>query len=89
MQEGGRLTLTTIPTEDGGVSISIQDTGCGMSPEQQQRIFEPFFTTKDKGVGLGMSVVHRIIEAHHGTIKIESEEGKGTTFIIMLPFSEQ
>lgn len=84
MKEEGTLTITTVPKEDDAILISIQDTGCGMTAEQRQRIFEPFFTTKDKGVGLGMSVVHRIIEAHHGTIEIESEEGQGTIFTLRL-----
>ena len=56
-----------------------------MTPEQQQRVFEPFFTTKEKGVGLGMSIVHRIIEAHHGVIELESEVEKGTRFTVRLP----
>jgi signal transduction histidine kinase len=56
-----------------------------MTEEQQQRLFEPFFTTKEKGVGLGMSIVHRIIESHNGTIEIDSAPGQGTTFIITLP----
>ncbi len=81
----GTLTITTSLTENSTISIAIQDTGCGMSPEQQQRVFEPFFTTKDRGIGLGMSVVHRILEAHHGSIRIESEQGSGTTFITQLP----
>ncbi|PIE33374.1 hypothetical protein CSA56_11885 [candidate division KSB3 bacterium] len=84
MGTGGTLTITTALTETAAVSISIEDTGCGMSQEQQQRIFEPFFTTKDKGVGLGMSIVHRILEAHHGSIRIDSQEGCGTTFTIQL-----
>jgi signal transduction histidine kinase len=89
MQEGGTLEITTRSQDDETVSISIQDTGCGMSPEQQQRIFEPFFTTKEKGVGLGMSIVHKIIEVHGGTIQIESQEGVGTIFTVDLPRKEQ
>jgi signal transduction histidine kinase len=65
--------------------IEIEDNGCGMTEEQRQRLFEPFFTTKEKGVGLGMSIVHRIIDAHGGTIDVESAPGSGTTFIISLP----
>ncbi len=85
METGGTLTITTALHDEDRVSIAIQDTGCGISPEQQQRIFEPFFTTKDKGVGLGMSIVHKIIEAHGGKIEIESQEGVGTTFRVFLP----
>ena len=85
MSQEGALTITTALQDDSTFVISVQDTGCGMSPEQQERIFEPFFTTKNQGTGLGMSIVHRIIEAHKGTIEIESKEGQGTTFTLTLP----
>ena len=85
MENGGELTITTASETENRLSISIQDIGCGMTPDQQKRIFEPFFTTKNKGVGLGMAIVGRIIEAHDGTIQLESEEGKGTTFTLFLP----
>jgi len=67
--------------------ISISDTGVGMDDETIERIFEPFFTTKDvgKGVGMGLSVVHGIVEGHGGTVRVESEPGKGTTFYVLLP----
>jgi len=87
MEQGGTLTITTASQNENTVVISVQDTGCGITPEHRQRIFEPFFTTKEEGVGLGMSIVHKIIEAHGGTIHIESQEGQGTTFTIMLPRS--
>lgn len=85
MEQGGTLTITTASQDEHAVIISVQDTGCGITPEHQQRIFEPFFTTKDQGVGLGMSIVHKIVEAHNGTIDIESQEGEGTTFTVILP----
>jgi signal transduction histidine kinase len=85
MNSGGTLTITTASHGEHFIRISVQDTGCGISAEQQQRIFEPFFTTKEQGVGLGMSVVHRIVDAHKGNITIESEPGQGTTFFITLP----
>ena len=85
MRSGGTLTITTASADDSHVAVTLQDTGCGMTPEQQQRVFEPFFTTKEKGVGLGMSIVHRIIEAHHGVIELESEVEKGTRFTVRLP----
>ncbi len=85
MEAGGTLTIRTASQNDSGVSISVQDSGCGMTAEQQQRIFEPFFTTKDRGVGLGMSIVHKILEAHSGTLQIESQTGVGTCFTIVLP----
>ena len=85
MRSGWTLTITTASANESHVAVTLQDTGCGMTPEQQQRVFEPFFTTKEKGVGLGMSIVHRIIEAHHGVIELESEVEKGTRFTALLP----
>jgi two-component system sensor histidine kinase/response regulator len=84
VEQGGTLTITTTSQDENAVIISVQDTGCGITPEHQQRIFEPFFTTKEHGVGLGMSIVHKIIEAHGGTIHIKSREGIGTTFTVVL-----
>jgi two-component system sensor histidine kinase PilS (NtrC family) len=65
--------------------ISIIDSGNGMAHEEKEKIFEPFFTTKENGTGLGLSIVHRIIENHNGLIRVESELGKGSSFIIYLP----
>jgi two-component system sensor histidine kinase HydH len=71
--------------QDGTVTVSISDTGEGISPDIRPRIFDPFFSTKDEGIGLGLSMVHKIIENHNGRIRVESEQGSGTTFIISLP----
>jgi signal transduction histidine kinase len=72
---------------DQNVEITITDSGCGISPGDLSKIFDPFFTTKDvgKGTGLGMNIAYNIIEKHNGTIHVESEPGKGTTFTICLP----
>lgn len=67
------------------IQIDIQDTGCGIAPDQLSRIFDPFFTTKEDGVGLGLSVSHGIIQEHNGTIDVESEQGKGTVFHVQFP----
>jgi two-component system, NtrC family, sensor kinase len=70
------------------IEIRIIDTGCGMSKDIIPKIFEPFFSTKgQKGTGLGLAVIWGIIDNHNGTIQVESEEGKGTTFIIRLPLT--
>jgi len=85
MPDGGRLTLRSAAV-DGEVKIDVQDTGCGISKENMGKLFTPFFTTKakGKGVGLGLAVVHGIIERHKGRIKVQSEVGKGTTFSVYL-----
>jgi two-component system sensor histidine kinase AtoS len=71
------------------VIITIADTGPGIPNAVRQRIFEPFFTTKARGTGLGLTVARRIVEEHKGTIKIESDEGQGTRFIITLPLQRE
>ena len=67
--------------------IQVADTGSGIRPEHLERIFDPGFTTKGVGVGtgLGLSITYRIIENHHGSIQVESEPGRGTTFTLRLP----
>jgi len=85
MPEGGRLEIKTSHIDEE-ISIIFKDTGTGIPADILPRIFEPFFTTKrEKGTGLGLSISYRIIEDHGGRIDVESEEGKGTTFIIRLP----
>jgi two-component system NtrC family sensor kinase len=86
MPKGGALFVRA-SKEDNRVLIHIQDTGMGIPEEIRDKIFEAFFTTKQKvkGVGLGLSVCYGIIKDHGGEIKVESEEGKGTTFTISLP----
>jgi len=84
MPDGGRLTVD-LASVDGAVQIKISDTGVGMSDDAKERLFEPFFTTKPRGVGLGLAVTKRIIEAHHGSITATSEEGQGTEFTVLLP----
>lgn len=88
MARGGIITLRTGQAGDG-VWVSIGDTGGGISQEQLSRIFEPFYTTKEKGTGLGLMIVQRIIRDHGGTIEVESHTGRGTTFRIWLPLHER
>jgi signal transduction histidine kinase len=89
MPEGGMLTITAGKSTKPGefVEIDISDTGCGIAGEHLENIFEPFFTTKEegKGVGLGLSVVYGIVIRHNGTITVESELEKGSTFTVCLP----
>ena len=86
IEEHGDITIETQHL-DGQVVIRFSDTGRGILPEHLSRIFDPFFTTKavGQGTGLGLSISHGIILKHHGTIDVESEPGKGTTFTIRLP----
>lgn len=86
MPEGGELLLRTRLREHE-VALIIRDSGCGMSLEVQEKIFLPFFTTKDidQGTGLGLSVVHGIVEAHGGCIEVETSPGRGAQFEIRLP----
>ncbi len=77
---------TQHPKPEGNfIEISFTDTGCGILSEKVNSIFDPFFTTKEEGIGLGLSITHRIIDSHQGSIKAESQEGKGTTFTIIIP----
>jgi len=79
LHNGGKLP------EGGYVSIQVNDTGCGMDAATQANIFDPFFTSKESGSGLGLSAVLGIVSGHQGTIRVESQLGKGSTFEVLLP----
>jgi signal transduction histidine kinase/putative methionine-R-sulfoxide reductase with GAF domain len=88
MPEGGRLVLSGRNSEDGQwVRISVQDSGVGIPAENIDKLFDPFFSTKEGGIGLGLSITHRIIDQHRGKIEVESTPEKGTLFTIWLPIS--
>lgn len=88
MPAGGCLTLIVEEVNEW-VEISVSDTGTGMSAEVRSRIFDPFFTTKGTaGMGMGLAVSYSIIRRHEGTIEVETEVGRGTTFRIKLPIAE-
>lgn len=88
MPDGGNLTIhAAVAGKNGTLHLSISDTGQGIDPQNMEKIFEPFFTTKTRGTGLGLPVCKKIIEAHHGKIRITSKVGKGTTAEIELPLS--
>jgi two-component system NtrC family sensor kinase len=87
---GGSIRTTswrTGPDPGDGVVVEVQDTGCGIKPEHRSRLFEPFFTTRPigQGTGLGLSVSFGIVRDHGGTIEVESQVGRGTTFRVRLP----
>jgi two-component system NtrC family sensor kinase len=86
IEEKGKIKIKTWK-KDEAIWITISDTGCGISKENQSKIFEPFFTTKEagKGTGLGLSISYDIIQRHKGEISFKSEKRKGTTFTICIP----
>lgn len=88
MRAGGILRVRTEATDAYAV-VSFIDSGHGISAEQIGRIFEPYYTTKEDGTGLGLMIVQRIVREHGGTIEIESDAGRGTTFRIKLPLHEK
>jgi two-component system sensor histidine kinase HydH len=84
---GGELRVAAVPSSDGkgGVEITFQDSGPGIPAELREQIFNPFFTTKETGVGLGLSIVSKIVDDHRGWIQVTSEPGKGACFQVFLP----
>ena len=90
MPKGGTLMLRGQNSKDGQwITISIQDSGVGVPNEDMNKLFDPFFSTKEGGIGLGLSIAHRIIDQHHGKIEVESDPGKGTLFTIWLPIHNE
>jgi PAS domain S-box-containing protein len=87
MPDGGRLVVRA-DVEEGRLSLSIADTGVGIPEEHMERLFEPLFTTKPRGIGLGLAVTKMLLDANGGSIEVESEEGKGSTFTVILPCAE-
>lgn len=83
-ESGGTVRVSTNPSFDR-VMVTIEDWGSGIPPEIKQKVFEPFFTTKQSGTGLGLAIAKKDIEAHRGSIEVESEPGWGTKFTIILP----
>ena len=84
MPDGGRLEIRTYAESEQAV-ISIEDSGPGVSPEDRSRLFDPFYTTKKSGTGLGLALVARIMEAHHGRVVIGGQVGQGTIFSLYFP----
>jgi signal transduction histidine kinase len=92
MDGNGRLNLTTrFDPAEKFVQVEFADTGHGISEEDMERIFDPFFTTKEvgHGTGLGLAISYGVVKEHRGTISVESEIGKGTTFVVRLPVTAE
>jgi two-component system sensor histidine kinase PilS (NtrC family) len=90
MDWAGEITIllsAIMATSRPQVELSVTDQGSGIEGENLERIFQPFFTTKDRGTGLGLAVIHRVIEDHDGHIQVDSELNKGTTFTVSLPLT--
>jgi two-component system nitrogen regulation sensor histidine kinase NtrY len=79
-----KITLRTSHSANE-IVIAVEDTGPGIAPENLSRIFEPYFSTKKSGMGLGLAIVKRIVEEHGGTISVQSEIGRGSTFVCKFP----
>ncbi len=89
MPQGGRLQLSgSVPSGDRWVQLSIEDSGIGIPPKDMDKLFDPFFSTREGGIGLGLSIAHRIIDQHHGRIEVESTPERGTIFTISLPLEQ-
>jgi signal transduction histidine kinase len=85
MSNGGSLRLKAGPSSRARVEVLVQDTGVGIAPEHLSKIFNLYFTTKEKGTGIGLSMVYRIIQMHDGEVEVQSTPGRGTTFRVLLP----
>lgn len=84
MPQGGTLTLRT-RDDDGKLLIEVADTGSGLTPEECARVFTPYYTSKQHGTGLGLAIVQSVVSDHGGRVRVQSQPGQGTTFVIELP----
>ena len=83
---GGRHAAARLPADVAQrVEIVVEDTGVGIPPEHLQRIFDLYFTTKEKGSGIGLSMVYRIVQLHDGEVEVQSTPGRGTRFRLVFP----
>jgi signal transduction histidine kinase len=87
MEDRGTLTISTKQTA-GFAEISFADTGTGISKENIKKLFTPLFTTKAKGMGMGLPICKKFVENHKGSIQVQSEDGKGTTFTVKIPITQ-
>jgi two-component system sensor histidine kinase AtoS len=88
MAGGGKLEITGRAGAGSTAEVTISDNGEGVEPDDLERIFDPFFSTRESGTGLGLALVHRIVESHGGSITVRSRKEEGSTFILTLPLAE-
>jgi signal transduction histidine kinase len=88
MENGGTLSIEAHSYKDR-VEVAFSDSGPGIPADQMEKIFNYYYTTKEKGVGLGLPIAHRIIEAHEGELKVESKVGAGTKVTVTLPLNRR
>lgn len=87
-EPGDHIRIATMTTTDGRVAVRVSDTGCGIEPARLSSVFDDFTTTKRRGLGLGLAISKRIVEQLDGTIRVESEVGRGTSFTLEFPFAQ-
>ena len=84
MDQGGELIIKT-SSDENNVFIEVTDTGCGIAADKLEKVFQAYYSSRSGGSGLGLPTVRKIVEAHNGKINVNSEQGKGTSFMIVLP----
>jgi len=87
MSDGGKLTMGARMEKDRRLALTVEDTGAGISADNLDRIFDLYYTTKPQGSGVGLSIVYRIVQLHGGEIEVQSTEGRGTAFRLLLPLA--
>jgi len=85
MPNGGTLRISASATRSRRVEVKVEDTGIGIKPEHLGRIFDLYYTTRERGSGIGLSMVYRTVQLHDGEIEVQSTQGRGTTFCLLLP----
>jgi len=90
MSGGGTVRIETdrMPGRPDWIRLAVADTGCGVAPEAITKLFDPFYTNKASGTGLGLWISKRVVRDHRGTIEVQSEPGRGATFIVTLPSAD-
>ncbi len=86
---GGKLVVKSEAPRSDWVTVSITDTGVDIDEKTKKKIFKPLFPTKAKGIGLGLALTNMVVQAHRGTIDVQSEVGKGTTFTVNVPVAQE